>query len=195
MEKPFISDREFQGMDYTHMRLPKGEYEQCTFTGCNFSNGFLDNSIFRECEFRECNISNANLVHATFTETTFITCKMIGLRFETCDGLFMSFSFDNCNLSYCSFYGLTLKNIRFDTCNLQEADFTNADLSGALFNHCNLDRAQFNNTTLVKADFSTAQNFTIDPGENKIFKAKFSIKGLPGLLSKYGIVIDSGDQG
>lgn len=190
MEKPFISDQEFRGMDYFQNRLPLGEYEQCTFTGCDFSNGYLDNCIFRECEFRECNLSNANLAHATFSETTFHTCKMIGLRFDTCEGLFMSFSFDNCNLSYCSFYGLTLKNIRFEACTLQESDLSNADLSGASFNNCNLQRTVFFNTILIKADLRTAREFIIDPEQNKILKARFSKDRLSGLLHKYGIVID-----
>lgn len=191
MEKLFITDQEFQGADYTLTRLPRGEYEQCTFTGCDFSNSFLDNTIFRECEFLECNLGNANLAHTTSSETTFSKCKMIGLRFELCDSLFMSFSFDHCNLNYCSFYGLTLKNLRLESCMLHETDFSNTNLSGASFNQSDLQRAVFSNTGLERADFPTAYNFSIDPQENKLRKASFSKEGLPGLLDKYGIFIES----
>ncbi len=42
MNKPFVSDRTFKGQDYTKTRLPKAEYENCIFEGCNFSDGYLD---------------------------------------------------------------------------------------------------------------------------------------------------------
>lgn len=190
MEKPFITDQEFQGFDYTLNRLPRGEYELCTFTGCDFSEGFLDNCIFRECEFLECNMGNTNLAHTTFSETSFIKCKMIGLRFELCDSLFISFAFDQCNLSYSSFYGLTLKNLRLEACTLHETDFTDADLSGALFSRSDLQNAVFLNTGLQRADLRTAYNFRLDPEKNKLLKARFRKAGLPGLLDKYGIIIE-----
>ncbi len=60
-----------------------------------------------------------------------------------------------------------------------EADFRGADLSGTLFHNCDLS----------KADFSTAVNYNIDPGTNKIKKAKFSLFEVLGLLSVFDITI------
>ena len=68
-------------------------------------------------------------------------------------------------------------------------DFTGADLTGSAFDHCNLLKATFENTNLEKADFTTAEHYTIDPALNKIKKAKFGMMGLPGLLTRYDIVI------
>jgi fluoroquinolone resistance protein len=43
---------------------------------------------------------------------------------------------------------------------------------------------------LEKADLRTAYNYSIDPSINKIKKAKFSLPGVVGLLSKYDIEIE-----
>ena len=50
--------------------------------------------------------------------------------------------------------------------------------------------AAFENTILEKADFRTSFNYSIDPGKNRIKKAKFSLAGIAGLLEKYDIEID-----
>jgi uncharacterized protein YjbI with pentapeptide repeats len=70
------------------------------------------------------------------------------------------------------------------------AFFDNADLSGSVFTNCNLENAVFLGTNLEKADLSSSYNFLIDPEQNKVKKAKFSLVGAVGLLSKYGIVIE-----
>jgi hypothetical protein len=51
-------------------------------------------------------------------------------------------------------------------------------------------RAIFHGTTLEKADLRTALNYAIDPENNWIRKAKFSLPAVTGLLSKYEIEID-----
>jgi hypothetical protein len=53
-----------------------------------------------------------------------------------------------------------------------------------------LTNALFENTNLEKVDFRTSYNFTIDPENNRIKKAMFSLNTIPGLLVKYGIVIE-----
>ena len=44
-------------------------------------------------------------------------------------------------------------------------------------------------TILEKADFRTAKNYSIDPEQNRLKKAKFSLSGVVGLLRKYDIVV------
>ena len=73
---------------------------------------------------------------------------------------------------------------------MQETDFAECDLTEAVFNNCDLMNAIFDSTILIKADLRTAFNFSINPEQNNIKKAKFSINGLPGLLGKYDIEIE-----
>ncbi|GHU58990.1 hypothetical protein FACS189411_15280 [Bacteroidia bacterium] len=82
-----------------------------------------------------------------------------------------------------------MKNTRFKNTQLQEVDFVEADLTGSIFENCDLTRTIFERTILEKADFRTSYNYSLDPEANRIKKAKFSLTGLPGLLSKYNIEI------
>ena len=59
-----------------------------------------------------------------------------------------------------------------------------------MFDHCDLSQAVFDRTILEKADFRTSYNYSIDPENNKIKKAKFSMTGISGLLAKYDIEVE-----
>jgi uncharacterized protein YjbI with pentapeptide repeats len=98
-------------------------------------------------------------------------------------------SFADCLLDHSSFYQLKIKKMPLLRCSLKEVDFTEADLSEVNFADCNLMDALFDRTILEKANFTTAQYYRIDPNTNNIKKAKFSLDGLPGLLTSYNIEI------
>lgn len=190
MLAPFIIDKIFTAEDFTKTRLARGEYENCTFNGCNFENGLLDGQNFMECTFIECNLSSTNITNTIFKEISFINSKMLGLKFESCNTFLIDFTFDNCILNFSSFYGLTLKKQKFKDCKLIQVEFTDANLSEAHFNNCNLEKAIFDRTQLEKSDFTTAFNYSIDPEKNALKKAKFSKEGISGLLTKHNIVIE-----
>lgn len=84
---------------------------------------------------------------------------------------------------------MKLHKTKFTKCEMVEVDFGRADLTGSSFNDCDLRNAVFDNTNLSKCDFRKANNYIIDPENNKISKAKFSLLGIPGLLTKHDIVI------
>ncbi|WP_262709001.1 pentapeptide repeat-containing protein [Sphingobacterium lumbrici] len=77
----------------------------------------------------------------------------------------------------------------FHTCELKEVDFEQCNLTQSIFDNCNLLNSKFFHSVLEKVDFRTAYNYSIDPDNNKLKKAKFSLIGLPGLLEKYNIDI------
>lgn len=115
---------------------------------------------------------------------------MLGIVFADCSPFLLSFSFNGCNLSYSSFYKLKIHNTQFANCNMQETDFTSADVTAASFDGSIFAGAMFDNTTLEKADLRTAIGFSIDPENNRINRAKFSVDGLQGLLHKYNIEVE-----
>lgn len=114
---------------------------------------------------------------------------MLGIDFENCNNFSFEVSFESCLLNHSTFFQVNLKNTKFTKTKLQEVDFTEADLSGSSFNNCDLQRAVFGRTNLGKVDFRTAENFTIDPEENRVKGALFSRHNLDGLLMKYQIKI------
>ncbi|MCJ8155237.1 pentapeptide repeat-containing protein [Chryseobacterium sp. SSA4.19] len=71
-----------------------------------------------------------------------------------------------------------------------EVDFSECDLSNASFGYCDLSGAIFDKTNLEKADFRMAVNYSIEPAQNRLKKAKFSLSEVHGLLSHLGVEID-----
>lgn len=187
----FIADKAFDKINYGTEHFIKGEYDNCIFKQCDFSNADLSYTIFADCEFIECNLSLVVLTKTAFRDTQFQGCKMLGLRFMDCDEFGLLFSFDNCQLNNSSFYNTNIKKTVFRNSQLQDTDFASCDLTGATFDNCDLSNSIFDNTNIEKADFRTSLNFNIDPDINKLKKAKFSISGIPGLLSKYDIEIEN----
>ena len=181
-------DRTFKSQDFTKIRLPKGDFENCIFDSCDFSNALLDDQIFLECQFSH--FSNANITNSTFNDVLFTHCKMMGLKFETLNEFLREFRFDHCTLNLSSFYRMTLKNQKFEHCKLIGTDFSEAVLTDAVFDHCDLQNALFDNTVLEKSDFRTANNFSVDPIKNRIKHAKFSQENALTLLDTFNIVIE-----
>jgi uncharacterized protein YjbI with pentapeptide repeats len=190
MEPSYIEDRDFDKTDFTMQPLPAGHYDNCRFSGCNFSGTDLSGFRFAECTFSACNISMVKLHKTALQDIRFTSCKLLGLHFEHCDTFLFSASFDQCTLQFSSFYQMKLKHTRFNKTDLREVDFTQADLSGVTLAHCDLHQAVFDQTILEKADLRTALHYSIDPENNRIKKARFSLPGVLGLLHKYDIRIE-----
>ena len=73
-------------------------------------------------------------------------------------------------------------------CSAVEVDFREADLSRADFSGTDLSNSLFSKTDLSGADFSQARNYHLDPGQNKLKGAKFSLPEAMSLL--YAMEID-----
>lgn len=187
-EKRYYCDAKYSSRDFAKERLEIGEYENCVFSNCRFSN--LSFFVFINCGFLNCELSNVKLNSTVFRDVKFTKCKLMGVQFSNCNELLLSMELDGSQLNLASFYKLKLRKMMFTKCELIESDFTGADLSGSVFTECDFNKAIFENTNLSSCDFSTALNYSIDPEKNKITKAKFSILGLRGLLSKYDIIIE-----
>ena len=189
MASKYISDRHFEKLSFSVDPPERASYENCVFEDCDFSGGNLSLLSFEECEFRNCNLSLVKMGETALKNVQFSDCKILGVRFEHCNPFLLAFSFENCKLDLSSFYGLKIKKTTFENCSLQEVDLTDTDLESATFSNCDLLHARFDRTNLEKADLRSAFNYSIDPENNKLRKAKFSLAGVKGLLHKYDISI------
>lgn len=189
MSNYYHHEETFKSKDFTSETLKKGSYEYCTFEVCNFEKADLAHIKFTECEFINCNLSMANISDVVFQDCQFLNCKMLGLHFEHCNTFGFSPSFKNCILNESIFYQRSLKRTFFKDCQLKHVDFAEANLTEATFENCDLLDSIFDQTILEKSDFRTSYNYIINPEINKLKKAKFSLQGLPGLLSQYEIKI------
>ncbi len=182
-------DKTFTSIDYSEKRLDNREFVKCEFISCNFSKSDLRGNDFVDCTFKQCNFSLTTLDGSGLKDVVFIGSKIMGVDFTRCNKFMFTFQFIDCYLDYSTFFGTKIKKTSFSNCSLKEVDFSEADLSGAIFKECDLLGAKFSNTILEKADFRTAQNFSIDPDQNRLKKAKFAVQNLTGLLYKYNIDI------
>ncbi len=189
MRKTYIHDQKFSNLNFTEKQLQICEYENCTFKNCIFAGANLSDYNFDECLFTECDLSNAKLLNTTFQNVEFENCKLMGLQFDVCNPFLLSLRFIGCQLNLSVFYQLKIKNTFFKDCILHKVYFTETDLSESIFTNCDFTGAMFGNTNLEKTDFRTSVNFSIDPENNRISKAKFSLQGITGLLDKYDIEV------
>ncbi len=169
--------------------LTQGEYNNCTFKHSAFGEQDFSNFTFIECAFEHCDLSSVVVKNTSFKDVSFKHCKLLGINFSEANPFLLNFRFAYCMLSYASFYQLKLPKIEINNCLLEEADFAETDLTAANFINCDFRGALFDQTNLEKADLSSSTNYFIDPEANRIRKAKFSQKGVMGLLAKYDIII------
>ena len=165
-------------------------YEACRFRNCDLSYANLTSISFIDCVFEQCNLSLAITADTALQDVVFKDCKLTGLDFSKCRSLAFGVSFMHCNMESTSFHKCKLKGTDFVSCILKGTDFAACDLTNANFDNCDLDSAIFDQTNLKGADFRTAYNFVINPEQNSLKQAKFSIYGLPGLLAQCGIIIE-----
>ncbi|MFT4681511.1 MAG: fluoroquinolone resistance protein [Flavobacteriales bacterium] len=183
-------DEEIIGKDFREIGLRKEEVKECTFRNCNFAKADLSHTNFVGCRFEDCDLSMANMANTALKEIEFVDCKMVGIRFELCNPFLLQVGFSNCQMTLCSFYELPLGGTEFKNCQLHEAEFSSANLSKSSFDDCDLSKAVFEETNLEKVDFRSASHFAIEPERNRMKGARFSLDGLPGLLSKHGIKLN-----
>ncbi len=190
MQKPLIQDRKLDKILFAEKFPAPHEFVGCEFSGCHIANTDLSGHEFEDCTFRGCDLSLAIIKNCTFRDVRFEECKMLGLQFHTCNKFLFSASFTRCMVNLSSFYQLNLKNTSFIASSLREVDFSECNLTQARFDECDLADALFDHTNLEKADLRTATNFRIDPDNNRIRKARFSMQGALSLLAKYNIDIE-----
>lgn len=189
MAVAYFDDQIFEKKDFSDVSILRGEYEGCTFKSCNFANVNLSDFRFIDSEFIECNFSNVQINNTSFQDVIFKTCKMLGLRFETCNTLGFAANFNHCNLDHSTFYQMKLSRTVFLNSQLHGVDFSQAILKNTSITTCDLLNAQFENTNLEKTDFRQSKNYAIHPELNNIKGAKFTLPDVVGLLEAYKIKI------
>ena len=182
-------NKTFDKILYSDKTVNNREFDGCVFTNCDFSNSDFSYNIFSDCSFVDCNLSMMKVNGTSLKTVAFKECKLLGIPFNECDDFLFSVSFMDCTLDYSSFANKKMHKTDFINSSLKEVSFAGTDLTKSNFQKSNLEHVIFNATKLNEVDFTTASNFIIDPENNILRKAKFSVAGIPGLLDKYDIRI------
>jgi len=175
-------------IEYDDKNLDSIYFDNCTFIKCDFSKSIMQNCKFTECVFIKCNLSLATLNNCVFNDITFENSKLIGVSWSRCEEPF-DVKFDSCNISQNSFHLLDLRQMKFINSLIKDTGFEECNLERALFETCDLEQTVFLNNNLQKANFETSKNYLIDPKQNDIKNAQFSLPEALSFLSLLPIKI------
>ncbi len=184
----------FDGLEFRRQKVRSTTFELCKFLGCDFSESEFIDCKFSDCVFKDSNLNIVGLDGTKFSGTEFRNCKVTGINWTSLNwgsvALSAPFVFDACDMSYCVFSGLKLPELQLTNCKAHDVDFSECDLSEADFFRTDLANARFNLSRLDRGNFKDAINYTIDPMNNSIEGATFSVPDVLGLLSPFKINID-----
>lgn len=188
------SNKHFTDLDYLSSEIKNSRFEHCSFINCVFDESLIKKCKFVECHFKACSINLAKLTGSSFIDTEFTDCKMKGINWTEIAFPYVVLTspvyFNSCDLSYSSFYELKLPGISIVDCKAHDADFRNADLTNADLSGTDFENSEFNHTTLKSADFRRSIHYRINPTENNINQAHFSLPEAIALLASFNIKID-----
>lgn len=175
-------------IEYSDKNLDGIYFDNCTFIKCNFSKSTISKCKFTECTFINCDLSLSTLNSSTFNDVTFESSKLLGLSWSKCDEPF-DVTFSSCNLSQNSFHMLDLRGMKFINSLIKDSGFEECNLEKSTFDNCDLELTAFINNNLKKANFETSRNYLIDPKQNDIEKAQFTLPEALSFLSLLPIKI------
>ena len=188
----------FKEMRLEQSRLASSEFYDCTFVRCSFVEAILHHCRFVHSTFQHCDLSLFQVPNSAFSDTKMEQSKIIGVDWTLADWsstrLGDPVSFFKCDISHSTFIGLSLKGIHIRDCIASDVDFREADLSQADFAGTDLTESLFSKTNLTEADLSRARNYHIDPGQNILKQARFSLPEAMSLLYSLDIVLTEGDN-
>lgn len=176
-----------QSFDEASELEPAGSsYTNCQFTACDLSDLAFD-GILDTCAFHDCNLSLTSFTGAMLQGVSFIRCKLVGVDFTRCNALGLALHFAECLIRSCNFNLLDLRKTQYVQCDIVESDFMETNLKEANFSHTGFRTVTFHNTILVKANFTGATGYQINPLNNQIKDAVFSLPDAIVLLECMGV--------
>lgn len=184
---------EFVGLDCKAQIFQHKTFECCRFVDSQFNHARFTQCKFVDCDFQACDLSTAEFDKSVLVDVVFSDSKLTGIDWNKLNWptvvIHPPFALYQSDLSYSSFYGLNMEHIIIQACKAYDVDFRGANLTHADLTLTDFEKAQFVQTKLYAADFTEALHYCIDPNENDIRKAIFSMPDVLGLLQHFDIQI------
>ncbi len=189
-EAQYHSGASYEGIDFGAFRLTGHTFEDCTFTSCRFDDRPQSGVSFVSSQFRKCEFVLTRLAGVTLNGVLFADCKLVGVHFTECNKFGFAPSFEGCLIDQSVFQKHTWKKGRFAKNLIRSCDFLECGLREAVFDDTTFENTRFSQCDLFRADFRTAAGYAIDPGGNRIAKARFSLPEAQSFLTFLGIKLD-----
>ena len=181
-------DRTFASVSCQDAELDGIEFFQCRFDGCQFLRTTFRQCRFEECVFEKCDLSLIRVPECSFIGVRFLYSKMLGIDWTQATTP-LTLAFQGSNVSHSMFVWLSLNRMGMIECVAREADFTGTNLTRANLGKTDFLGSRFLDTNLTYADFSKAENYTIDPRANRLKKTVFSMPEAMALLDTFDIIL------
>lgn len=188
----YVENQKFENKKIT--KLDNIQFNECIFINCSFENCECKNTQFHECTFEKSKLVRIGFVHSQMRNCSFHSCECIGLSFGN---VVPHGSIDtviheckNTYFKYCMFQVMKLVKFQGVTNVFEQCSFHQCDLRQANFKDCQLLNSDFQHSNLSKADFRESYGYIIDPKDNQLKGAMFSIPEVLHLLDSFGIKID-----
>ena len=194
-----IDEKTFSSIDLSSQNFEGVTFRHCTFSDCNLSETIFTACFIKNCRFINCDLSLIRTPKTCFQKTFFKDSRMMGINW--CIANWEAYSliskkrvdFENCLLDHSLFINLDLSETQFLNCKAHHVDFEGANLTKANFRGTDLEGTRFMNCDLSETDFAGAINYTIDAGQNKLHKTRFSLPEAIALLHALDIVLEDLD--
>jgi uncharacterized protein YjbI with pentapeptide repeats len=187
------SDQVFNNVHLQSEQILSSEFYNCVFSNSSFTECVFQKCRFVNCAFQGCDLSLAQVPESIFSTTRFEDSKIIGVNWAQADwpgsGLGKPLCIIKSAISHSTFIGLNLKGVQIKDCIAADVDFREADLSRSDFSGTDLSESIFSNTNFSEADLSQARNYQIDPGQNVLKGARFSLPEAMSLLYSMDIIL------
>jgi fluoroquinolone resistance protein len=188
-EKDFYEETKFEKLNITDSKVVKIEFYNCSFVSCLFTKTIFENCVFEKCTFTNCDLSVVKFSGSAFIDVGFSESKMLGIDWALAQKP-ISVNFDKCLLNDSIFYRMDLRSSQIKKCVAHNADFEEANLSKSECCQTDFLNSKFNGANLSFSDFAGAINYSINPNNTKIKKAKFSLPEAVSLLDAWDIIIE-----
>ncbi len=182
-------DETFSDLDLGGADLEDRSFRHCRFDQVRLAEARLRGCTFEDCEFEDCDLTMVRIASAAFRDVAFRRSKLMGVDWTDVRGLAFSPSFEECNLSHCTFADRKMPGTVFRGCRAHEASFAAVDLTKAVFTGTDLRGTRFIDTVLVEADLSEAVHYDISPQQNRLRNTKFSQEAALALVAGLGVVV------
>lgn len=192
----YFEDITFAGLDLQGVDVSRKEFFRCTFRNTRLQESRWDRARLEDCTFEDCDLTRFQAPLLTAYGVQFKGCKLMGVNWGEVSP-HPRLAFNDCNLRYCSFVGVNLRQTVFARCRATEASFIDVDLTEADFSGSDLTGSTFRNAQLRKADFSNANGVFIDPALNRVKDVRIPVEAAVLLAMSLGMRVsgyDSGDE-
>lgn len=185
----FYKEQSFEKLNLKDQKYIHVEFYKCSFASCIFTKSLFENCVFEKCSFSGCDLSVAKFSGSSFIDVKFIDSKLIGIDWTLVQKP-ISVNFTKCILNESTFYKMDLRSAEITECIAHNSDFENTNLTKADCRKTDFLNAKFSEADLSYADFTEAINYSINPNNTKIKKAKFSLPEAVSLLDAWDVYID-----